>query len=94
MVMDNRKESLSTNKALVTGFKHSSITEYWLADFGSWTLYLSVQFLLVQLVEINYVKESSEKLGQQNTYTEEGEPSWSTHIHTQERVRERKRERR
>lgn len=72
--MDNRKESLSTNKALITGFKQSSITEYRLADFGSWTSYLSVQFLLVQLVEINYVKESSEKLAKKkpHTHTEEG----------------------
>lgn len=97
MVMDNRKESLSTNKALITSFKQSSITEYWLADFGSWTSYLSVKFLLVQLVEINYVKESSEELAKQNTYTHKGgenlEPSWSTHIHTQERAREGMRER-
>lgn len=71
--MDNRKESLSTNKALITGFKQSSITEYRLADFGSWTSYLSVQFLLVQLVEINYegIKwETSQK--KPHTHTEEG----------------------
>lgn len=70
--MDNRKESLSTNKALITSFKQSSITEYRLADFGSWTSYLSVQFLLVQLVEINYEGIKWETSQKKHIHTEEG----------------------